>query len=130
MNATLPNFPDNWTYAHAVCYTYFAFAELTDGELANDEMSVIKTKVAEWDISDDTCREAYEFFCGKSYQVTSGLVDLCWNSILSFDGYSMEHKRAMIADLKSIANADGKITDGEATAIATLEASLTNEQNA
>ena len=116
------NFPDNWTYGHALCYVYFAFAELTDGDFSDDEASVIQTKCLEWNIPGDTFEEAYKFFAGKSYQATSENVASQWLVICdSSSGYSLENKRAMLADLKSIANADGKITEAESRWLIAME---------
>ena len=117
-------FPDGWTYGHGICFVYFTFAELADGDFSSDEASVIKTKCAEWNMADDTLVEAYKFFAGKSYGEILALANQCWGWILASDDLTIENKKAMIADLKSIANADGKVTADETDMLGQFEESV------
>jgi hypothetical protein len=115
MNDTVPDFPANWTRANSLTFIYASFAEITDGELSQEEANVIIDKLTGyWSVTQDTIDETMDFFRNKSYEIVNALKNRCWADFIQGDGFEPDIGHSVLADLEKIASADGEIHENEA----------------
>jgi hypothetical protein len=126
MTVNVPNFPEGWNHHHALTFTYYTFATVTDGELDKSERDVAMGSLARLGVPADAFAEAIKFFCqeGMTYQIANIIASRCWTVITQ--SFTREILDVFISDLKSIAAADGKMHPNEASTIAFFESTLSD----
>lgn len=112
--------PEPLLKVHCLSFLYLTFAHQTDGELTEDERSVIRTKLQEWieqsdwDLSSvDNCMdEAITWYNGLDVDgrinIMAGIA-----ATLKDEGMTVEGRQAVLADLVSIAKSDGNYDEVE-----------------
>ena len=111
--------PEPLKTTHCLAFLYLTFAHQTDGELSDDERSVIRTKLQEW-CGDDTSMsavsdlmvEAFDWYNGEDHENRIGLMAFI-ASQLKDEGFSETSRKAVLSDLISIAKSDGQYDDLE-----------------
>ncbi len=122
-----PHQPDKITRIHALCFLYFSFAIDSDQELSDTEASIIAEKLTEW--SSGTREEVAQYINEtmawiKGYERDEQRVEQLIQLLTWLSDLSMENKRAILTDIKSIALADQKVTDGEKSLYAAVAKGL------
>lgn len=121
---TITPFPEYWTHGHSISFIYFTFAEVTDGEFSEDEASVIKAKLNQLGVPEESQQEAWKFYGGRSHNAVNTMATRCWHMYYNSDFGTLKNLQGVVNDLKSIANADGKVTDSEKETIAWFESTF------
>ena len=116
------NAPDPLQQGHMLAFMYLTFAHYTDGEITDDEMSQIESKVKEW-IGDDwidagvgdnsTLSEALDWYnsVDKDNRMDSfRQITKKWKEISNWDHHLLT---LILDDLVSIAKSDGNYDDEE-----------------
>ena len=124
MNDTVPDLPAHWTHANGLTCIYASFAEITDGELSQEEVNVIIDKLTEWGVTQDTIEDTMDFMRGKSYEIVNAIKNRCWAAFIQGDGFKPHIGHRVLAELEEIASADGNIHENETVMLQYFKATL------
>jgi len=110
--------PDPCKDIHFLAFLYLTFAHESDGNLDEDERSVIRSKLHEWcpegtDLSqvDQYMDEAIDWYNDVD---SDGRIDVMVDTASTLkDVYTEGARRALLSDLVSIAKADGNYDEVE-----------------
>jgi uncharacterized tellurite resistance protein B-like protein len=98
---------------------YLTFAHESDGDLGDDERSVIRTKLLEWCSKEATLDQASEYIDQtiEWYNTTTSdeRIDEMVDTAAALKGadYSVDQRKAVLSDLIAIAKADGNYDEVE-----------------
>ena len=122
--------PEPLKVIHCLSFLYLAFAHQTDGELSDDERSVIRTKLQEW-CSEGTDMSTISTFMDETIGWYNAVeADDRINTMagiaatLKDEGFTEDQRRAVVADLVSIAKADGNYDETERKWVKLLAADM------
>ena len=111
--------PEPLKMIHCLSFLYLTFAHQTDGELTDDERSIIRTKLREWcsegtdlDAVDGFMDSAVDWYNGLDADARIGTMAMI-AATLKDDGFSVEQRGTVLSDLISIAKADGNYDETE-----------------
>lgn len=109
--------PSDMTLLHALSYVYLYFSKRSDGELSDEEVAVLYKKVHEWaedkndiDTTTKAVKEAAEWYDSMTDDERNKAIA---EQTVIFSQLSVDARKAILEDLRALANADGKVTEGE-----------------
>jgi len=103
---------------HCLSFLYLAFAHQTDGDLSDDERSVIRGKLNEWcpeeslDSISEYMDDAIDWYNGLDHDGRiNEIATIATN--LKDNGFTGDNRKAVLNDLVSIAKSDGSYDETE-----------------
>lgn len=116
--------PSNMSFTHSLAYLYLFMAHYGDSDgLTEDEMETIVEKIAEWNrqftssnassraVSAQEVRATWTYFCALTRAEEQS--EFAIHASALCDNLSKPNRRAIVADMVAIAEADGEVTDAE-----------------
>lgn len=110
-----------YTWQQRLAYLYLAFAEITDGDLSNEELKTIKEKLVHWGGEEqdmiefrNTMSEALQWYRGNKdlgYRVDN-VIDIA-ESLVHQPWFDSSFRLRLIRDLIDLALVDGKLHETE-----------------
>lgn len=118
--------PRDLKLEHVLVFCYLYFSKESDGEVAESECVVIKSKVGEWMGAncevEDAFRESETWFLSCNLEERTQA--LRYFLARFRERLSSMHRKAILSDLYQVACADGIITSSEAALLNTLAIEL------
>ena len=111
--------PENINVGHVISFIYLYFADVSDGEISDEELDVIYAKLKVWmegtskEYTLEVLKEAWEWYGSGVREENTAQLKFYAKNIKEMGGLSDEHMSIICAELMQIANADGNISEEE-----------------